>query len=372
MMHLEAVEIFQVALPLRRPMATPCGRQETLETVLVALHSQGMVGWGEASPGNAPLRHAEWAAGAFAMLRDFLAPAVVGQNLAASGDLAQRLAIFGGNPFAKAALDGAWWDLNARLHRQPLHQFLGGKRDSVEVGPTFDRMASIDDLIVSIAQAVDAGFSRVKLKLRPGWDINMVDFVRKEFATLALVVDCEAGLNLSQTDLLHRLEDFSLDMIEQPLAADDLVGHAMVQESLRTPICLDESIATPAQAAMALELHSGQCVNLKPGRVGGLTPAAAICDLCHDACVPCLVGAMPQSAIAGRIAFALAAKENCTLPADYFPSDRILAEDIAEPLLPVQDPADGRQRVHLGGQAGIGVEPHRTLLEKFCVRRARC
>ena len=160
-----------------------------------------------------------------------------------------------------------------------------------------------------------------------------------------------------------------LAMIEQPLPADDLVGHAMLQESLRTPICLDEGITSLAQAEVAMELKSCKYVNLKPGRVGGLTTAVAIHDLCHDHCTPCYVGAMPQTAIGGRIGFALAAKSNCTYPADFFPSDRLLEADIAEPLLPAKD-ADGRQCVRLSPAAGIGVEPDAALLEKFCIARA--
>ena len=132
-----------------------------------------------------------------------------------------------------------------------------------------------------------AGFDRLKLKFRPGWDVRMVDFVRKECPTQTLHIDCEGGLGLGHMEMLYRLEDFSLAMIEQPLPADDLVGHAMVQESLRTPICLDEGIASLAQAEMAMELNSCKYVNLKPGRVGGLTPAVAIHDLCHEHCTPC-------------------------------------------------------------------------------------
>jgi len=372
-MRIDSVELFHIALPLRRPMPTPLGPRETLETVLAAIHSGDLTGWGEASPGNAPTAGGEWAAGALAVLRDWLAPAVVGEHLASGEELARRLDGFRGNPFAKAALDSAWWDLDARRKNCPLHRLLGGgkgdaEKGTIDVGPTFDRMESIDDLLTAIGRAVEAGFDRVKLKFRPGWDVQMVDFVRKEFPLVAVHIDCEGGLTLGQTDMLYRLEDFFLAMIEQPLAADDLVGHAMIQQSLRTPIGLDEGIASVAQAEMALELESCKYVNLKPGRVGGLTPAAAIHDLCRDAGVPCWVGAMPQSAVGARIGFALAAKENCTYPSDFFPSDQVLAEDIAEPILPGRD-ADGRQRVRLWTAPGIGVEPRRELLEKFCLAR---
>jgi o-succinylbenzoate synthase len=370
-MQIDSIELFHLGLPLREPVATPLGPREKLETVIVAMHGGGATGWGEASPGTGPLAAAEWAAGVFGVLRDWLVPAVVGQSFLTGEDLSQRLAAFRGNQFAKAAIDTAWWDLDARLQNCPLHKLLRGTRDAIEVGPTFDRMDSIDAFLAKINAAVAAGFDRMKLKFRPGWDVRMVDFVRKECPTQSLQIDCEGGLHLGQMEMLYRLEDFSLSMIEQPLPADDLVGHAMVQESLRTPICLDEGIVSVAQAEMAMELKSCKYVSLKPGRVGGLTPAVAIHDVCHEHCTPCYVGAMPQSAIGGRTGFALAAKDNCTYPADFFPSDQVLAEDLAEPLLPAKDEADGRQRVRLPSAPGIGVEPNGTLLEKFCLARVR-
>jgi len=370
-MLLTSIDLYHIALPLRRSMATPLGTRETLETVIVALHGDGGTGWSEASPGNAPLRNAEWAAGAFGLLRDWVAPAVVGKTINSGDDLAEILKPFHGNQHAKAAIDGAWWDLNARRQNRPLHQLLAGEkaRETIEVMPTFDRMDSPDDLAAAVSRAVEAGFSRVKLKFRPGWDVRMVEFVRKEFPTLDIHVDCEAGLTLGQTDLLFRLEDFMPTMIEQPLAADDLIGHAMLQESLRTPIALDESIASVAQAEMALELKSCKYVNLKPGRVGGLTSAVAIHDLCRAGGISCWVGAGEQSAVGCRTYFALAAKENCEYPSDFFAADRFLADDIAEPLTPAKD-SDGRQRVRLSASPGIGVEPDRAKLEKYCISRA--
>jgi O-succinylbenzoate synthase len=237
--------------------------------------------------------------------------------------------------------------------------------------PIDDFQAAISAFHAAISAATEAGFARVKLKFRPGWDVQMVDFVRKEFPMQTFHIDCEGGLGLQHMEMLYRLDDFSLAMIEQPLPADDLVGHAMVQDSVRTPLCLDEGIGSLAQAEMALELHSCKYVNLKPSRVGGLTSAVAIHDICHAHCTPCWVGALPQSAIGARFGFALAAKENCTYPADYFPSDQVLAEDMAEPLLPSRDAADGRQRVRLWSEPGIGIEPDRKLLEKYCLAHVR-
>jgi O-succinylbenzoate synthase len=262
----------------------------------------------------------------------------------------------------------AWWDLHARRQEKPLHELLGAEKTAVEVGPTFDRMDSIDEFLRSLARAIEAGFARIKLMFRPGWDIRMLETVRKEFPTAKFHVDIEGTLMIHHTDILYRLDDFFLAMVEQPLPADDLVGHAMLQESLRTPICLSQSIRTVGQAEMALELRSGNFVNLTLGRVGGITPALTIHNLCHENCTPCYVGAMPQTTIAARHGYALSSKENCTYPANYFPSEEILAADVAEPLLPRRD-EDGKQRIHLGTSPGIGVEPDEEVLKKYCLEQ---
>jgi len=368
-MQIDSIGLFHVALPLKRPCETAGRRLEKLETVLVRVESGQTVGWGEASPGNAPLASPEWAAGVFGCLRDWLVPAVEGTMVDSGEDLAERLAPFRGNRFAKAALDTAWWDLHARLNDQPLHQLIGGERAAIEVGATFDQMESVEEFVEAIRGAFQAGFARVKLKLRPGWDVMMVDWVRKEFPVETLHADAEGAMGLQHMESFCRFDDFALAMLEQPLPADDLVGHAMVQDAIRTPVCLDEGVTDVTQAEMALELKSCQYMNLKPGRVGGLTPAIAIHDLCRQSDVPCFVGTMPQSAIGVRFGLALAAKANCTYPADHFPSDEVLEQDLAGPLLPVRDPSDGILRVPLWSEPGIGVEPDPELLENFCIAR---
>jgi O-succinylbenzoate synthase len=369
-MHIDSLEIFQVALPLRQPQPTPYGRLETLQTVLVRIDSGGISGWGESSPGNAPLAGAEWASGVFTCVRDWMAPAVVGSTIDSGTALQERLAPIRGNQFAKAALDTAWWDLHARLRGEPLHQTLGGQRTAIEVGVGFDRMDSIDQLLDSIRRAFEAGYARVELKFRPGWDLSMLNVVRHEFPVETFHIDCEAALKLDHMEILLRLDDFRLAMVEQPLAADDLVGHAMVQESLRTPICLDEAITTVDQAAIALELHSGKFVNIKPGRVGGITQAIAIHDCCHEGCTPCWVGAMPQSAIGARLGYALAAKTNFTYPADLSPPPEFLADDLAEAPQPGRN-AEGKLQIALWSEPGIGVDPDPQRLEKLCLARAK-
>jgi len=369
-MQIDSIELFLVALPRRKPLETTTGTWNTLQSVVVRMQSGDVSGWGEAAPGNAPLAGPDWAAGAFACLKDWLAPALSGQMIDDAEALQTRLKPFRGNQFAKAALDAAWWDLEARRQGRPLHEVLGGTRDAISVGPTFDKMDSFDEFIAAIGRAFEAGFARVRLMLRPGWDVQMVAAVRREFPSQAIHVDVEGDLTLDQAEILQRLDDFCLEMVEQPLPAFDLVGHAMMQESVSTAICLDESLTGVEQAEVALELKSCRYMNVQPGRTGGLTPAAAMHDLAAGDGVPCFVGAMPQSAIGVRTGLALAAKENFTYPSDFFPTEEILEKDLADPL-PTGRDEDGNLLVNLSSEPGIGIEPERTLLEGFAIDRAK-
>jgi O-succinylbenzoate synthase len=198
----------------------------------------------------------------------------------------------------------------------------------------------------------------------------MIEAVRREFPLPTMHIDVEGGLTLGHTDILYRLDDFSLAMVEQPLWADELVGHAMLQEMIRTPVCLDESITTLGHAEIAFDVKSCKYLNLKPGRVGGLTTAVAIHDLAHEHCTPCYVGGGPQSSLGARFGLALAAKGNCSYPADYFPAAEYLAEDLAAPLAPARDPADGVQRIALWREPGLGVEPDAAALARCGLQHA--
>lgn len=368
-MRIDAVNLYHVALPLRTPLDTPAGPIETIETVLVEMRGQGNVGWGEAAPGNGPLGGPEWAAGVFACLRDWLAPAVIGASIDSGEELQQRLECFQGNRFAKASLDTAWWDLQARGLGKPLHELLGGEKAAVEVGAVFGVMDSIEDLLAALQKAFDDGFARAKLKVRPGWDIQMVAAVREHCPIETVHVDVDGTMTLEHSDTLYRFEDFGLAMIEQPFRGDDLVGHAMIQESLNTPLCLDEGVTTVEQAEMAAELKSCRFVNVKPGRVGGVTPAVAIHDVCRAGGIGCWVGAARQSAVGARIDLALATKANFTYPADYFPAEQWLQFDLAERPQPQRQDAGGKLALVPSPEPGIGVEPDRTLLEKACLAK---
>jgi O-succinylbenzoate synthase len=218
-------------------------------------------------------------------------------------------------------------------------------------------MDSVDDLLRAIAKAVEEGFPRVKLKFRPGWDLPMLRAVRREFPDHVFHIDCNSGYRLTDLDLFRQIDEFNLAMIEQPLAHDDLNDHAKLQQAIRTPVCLDESITSLDRARQALELGSCRYVNVKPGRVGGLTPAVAIHDLCRSAGVPCWVGGMLESAIGAKLCVALAMLDNFTYPADIFPSRRFYAQDLARPELELVRGPDGAPHVTANQVPGIAGEP---------------
>lgn len=367
-MKLDAIDLYLCQLPLVEPATTFWGEPiDYLETVLIRLQSGEVAGWAEVSPGTSPTAGPEWARGVFTCLEDWLAPAVLGRTFDTGQSLQDALALVEGNRHAKAALDMAWWDLQARLKQKPLHELLGGKQSSIALGVSFGRMDSIDTLLEAMAKARDAGYWRMEVKFLPGWDLHMLNAVRQVFPTETIHADCEGGLTLENMEILYRMEDFTLAHIEQPLPSYDLVGHAMVQEALRTPISLDRSIPALEQADIALELHSCQYVNITPGRVGGLTPAVAIHDLCHERCTPCWVGAMPQSAVGMRTGLALAAKDNFTYPADFYPEGSLLREDLAPlPELETVAAEDGSRLVaRMWSEPGLGIEPAADVLDRL-------
>jgi O-succinylbenzoate synthase len=364
-MKIDALDVFRVGMPLIQPFRTSFGNDDRIESVLVRLRSGSQIGWGEATPWQSPGYSAECAKTAFLMVRDFLAPLVVGHNFPDSTSLQERMKVIKGNPFAKASIDLAWWDLEARIQEVPLYRLLGGKRSSVEVGADFGVLDSIQELLQTIEGAVKAGFPRIKLKYRPGWDLEMIAEVRKEFPDPVIHVDCNSAYTLDDIDSLLALDEFRLAMVEQPLMHDDLIDHATLAKSLKTPICLDESITSAAKARKAIQIGACQWVNIKPGRVGGLTPAVAIHNTCQAAGVPCWVGGMLESALGGHHCMALATLPNFRYAADIFPSNRFYHEDLSLPEIVLDEPG----KVHLTETSGCGAEPCMERLEKHLLDR---
>ncbi len=370
-MRIDAIDLYHVAMPLISPWRTAYGEDAVVESVLVRLSSGADQAWGEASPLAAPCYSPEWAGGAFHCIARWLAPAIVGQQISSGEELAERLAHFKGNSFAKGALDVAWWVLEAQKQRQPLHRLIGAQRDQVDVGADFGVCESIDELLADIGRAYEAGYRRVKLKFRPGWGLEMLREVRAQFPTQTLHIDMNASGSIDQLDMFCRIDDFHLAMIEQPLAYDDLIDHARLQSIIRTPVCLDESVSSLARAQQAIDLGSCKFVNIKPGRVGGLTAALAIYRACVDAGIEVWVGGMLESAIGARIALALALLPAMQYPADLFASSRFYHHDLGCPALQLATDTPERPQIAALDQPGIGAAPDPDRLAAMTLAHTR-
>ena len=365
-MKIDSIEIFRVAMPLVYPFRTAFGNDDTIESVLVRMMSDGTYGWGEASPWRLPAYSSEWAAGAFMAIRDFLAPTILGEEVSSGADLQGRLSGIKGNHFAKSALDLAWWDLNAKRRNEPLWKTLGGQRNVIEVGADFGVMESIDLLLATIAGAVKSGFKRIKLKYRPGWDLEMVAAVRAAFPKTTFHIDCNSGYTLDSLSMFRNLDQYNLAMIEQPLAHDDLIDHAELQRKISTPICLAESITSVNKARKAIQIGACRWINIKPGRVGGLTNALAIHNLCEGSGIPCWVGGMLESAVGARHCAALATLPNFKYPGDIFPSERFYKCDLAYPPMTLSMPS----QMTLLPTPGVGAQPDPDELARLNIEKA--
>jgi o-succinylbenzoate synthase len=363
---INRIELYRVAMPLVYPFRTAFGNDETIESVLVRLCAGDVYGWGESASWRNPAYSPECAATQFLISKQFIAPLLLNQEVESGQQLQQLLSAIKGNPFAKAAFDLAWWDLYARSLDHPLWKVLGGTSPTIDVGADFGVMESVDRLLDAIDAANQQGYKRVKLKFRPGWELPMIEAVRKRFPSTVFHVDCNSAYTLDDLEMLKQLDRYDLAMIEQPLMHDDLIDHAALQAQIRTPICLDESITSPAKARKAIQIEACRWINIKPGRVGGITNAVAIHNLCQDAGIPCWVGGMLESAVGAAHCLALATLPNIRYPSDIFPSDRFYRQDLSEPAM--QHSAPGQFLAST--KPGAGTEPNPGALQRMTVEYA--
>ena len=367
-MVIEGIEIYWVRLPLAFVWKTSYGDQHHTDTILVKMESEGRHAWGESCPPYIPNYSAEHTLATFHTLREHMAGRIVGRDIRPAEEVLDRIAFVKGNQFARAALEIPWWVLEAKRRGVPLHVALGGKGDSVSVGADFGIQDSLDILMQKIQGAIDQGFPRIKLKFRPGWDLDMVAAVRSTFPTFTFHIDCNAAYTLADAELFRKLDRYRLTMIEQPLADDgmSLVNHAELQARIETPICLDESGLSPAHVQAAIRLGSCKVVNVKMARVGGLAASREIQALCAQHGIPCWVGGMLETAIGGAICAELATLPNFTYPGDIFPSSYFYRDDIGKPEIVLS----GRGEVATSRVPGIPQEPDPDLLKEWTVVQA--
>lgn len=366
-MHIEEIELFRVAMPMKAAWRTAFGEETAIESVLVRMAGDGVEGWGETAPYRMPHYSPEWAAGAFQLMRDCLGPCLLGAEIDSGETLQRHLAPFKGNYFAKAGLDNAWWDAAARRHGEPLWRAVGGEGPTVSVGADISVQERTEDLVAAVGRAWEAGFRRVKLKFRAASGVSMIEAVREAHPETVLHVDCNSGFTRDDLPLFRELDRLGLAMIEQPLAHDDLIDHAWLRSQLATPICLDESIVTLDRARKAIDIGACDWINLKPGRVGGLTNALAILRYCADHGVPCWVGGMLESAIGQGPALALATLPNIGYPNDIFPSDRLYEYDLAQPEMALS----GISEIRAPDTPGHGHRPNPDRLAACTLEHAR-
>ena len=364
-MRLERAELRHIALPLLYPFETSFGLESEKHCVLVRLDCEGVTGWGECVALKGPWYSEETTSTAWHILSEFLIPTILGRDVDTAAALLQMLARVRGNRMARSALEGAFMDALARSRGQSLSHLLGGEREVIESGVSIGIQLSPSALVATVERELAAGYRRAKLKIKPGADIEYVRAVRNAFPDAQLMVDANSAYTLDDAGHLRELDALGLTMVEQPLAHDDILDHARLATQLQTPICLDESIHSAGDARHALDSGSCRIINIKAGRVGGLTEAVRIHDLCRARGVPVWCGGMLETNIGRAHNVALASLPGFTLPGDISASERYFADDIACPGFTVS--AQGMLTVPT--TPGIGVEVDDQKLERVTQRR---
>jgi O-succinylbenzoate synthase len=349
--HLERVELHRIRMPLVRPFRTSFGTEHVREVLLVKVDTSDGEGWAECATEPAPRYSAEYTEAAEHVLEHHLIPRLFAASHLTAPAVGMLLAPVKGHPMAKAVIETAVLDAELRAAGLSLGAYLGAVRDSVDCGVSVGITGTVDELLEHVAGYVDDGYRRVKLKIEPGWDLEPVRAVRARWPGLPLQVDANTAYRITDARHLARLDELGLLLVEQPLADDDLAGHAELAAVLGTPICLDESIVSAAVAESAIRLGACSIVNIKPARVGGYLEARRVHDVCASHGVPVWCGGMLETGVGRAANLALAGLPNFTLPGDTSASARYYAEDITEPF--VLD--EGRLRVPTG--PGIGVTP---------------
>ncbi len=365
-MKIASVELIEIRLPLVHFFETSFGRTTERRMVLVrVLDSDGAQGWGECTAGEGPFYSEEWTETAWASLKTFLAPMVLGREVERAADVFELMKHVRGHRMAKAALETACWDLEAKRAGIPLWRHLGGVQTEIPCGVSIGIQESTEELFEKIEREVEAGYQRVKLKIKPGWDARVLEKVRARFPNIRLMADANSAYRLADAALLRTLDEFDLMMIEQPLAHDDILDHAELQTQLCTPICLDESIRTPDDARHAIELKACGVINLKLGRVGGHTEAQRVERVCRESSVPVWCGGMLESGIGRAHNIALATLKGFTLPGDVSASSRYWSEDIIAPAVTVTP----HGTIIAPDAPGIGFEVNRARIDAVSARQ---
>ena len=367
-MIITTLELREIRLPLIHFFETSFGRTLERRIVLVrAIEKDGTEGWGECTAGEGPFYSNEWTETAWQTIVSFLAAMVVGKEVEDAGHIWPLMSSIRGHRMAKAAIETAGWDVEAKQKGMALWQLLGGARQEISSGVSIGIQDSPEQLIDKIAKELAAGYQRIKIKIKPGWDINIVERVRSRFPDCALMVDANSAYTLADVEVFRQLDRYDLMMVEQPLGHDDMFDHAQLQKEIKTPVCLDESIHSNDAARHAIAMGAASIVNLKLGRVGGHSQAKKVEAVCRERNVPVWCGGMLESGIGRAHNIAMATLPGFTLPGDVSASSRYWTQDIIEPEVTVS--ATGTIRVPQS--PGIGFAVNEKLIDSLTVRHER-
>jgi len=364
---ISSIELREIRLPLVHFFETSFGRTTERRILLVRVEDKdGAEGWGECTAGEGPFYSDEWTDSAWLTLEGFLAPFLHGKEVASAAEVFSLFHAVRGHRMAKAALETACWDLEARTKSLPLWKLLGGEQSEIACGVSIGIQDSVAVLLEKIQKEIAAGYQRIKIKIKPGWDANVIETVRQRFPDIRLVGDANSAYTLADAPLFRELDRFKLMMFEQPLAHDDIFDHAKLQQQIQTPICLDESIHSAEDAQHALDLGSCRIVNLKLGRVGGHAEAKRVETVCRERGVPVWCGGMLESGIGRAHNIAMSTLPGFTLPGDVSASERYWTTDIIEPVVTVTPMGT----INVPNSPGLGFAVDRERIESLTIRRA--
>jgi len=364
-MRIESITLREIQMPLVHHFETSFGRVHSRRILLVTVESEGVRAWGECVSNEGPFYSEEWTDGAWLVLSDFLIPALVGKQIGCASDSLKLMARVRGNRMAKAALENALWEAEAEQKRLPLWKLLGGTRNEIACGVSIGIQDSVEELLDKIDQELVSGYQRIKVKVKPGWDLEVLGRIRERWPQILLSCDANSAYQLDEIAHLRKFDQFRLLMIEQPLWNDDFYFHARLQGQIQTAICLDESIHHARDAQAALDLGACRIINIKVGRVGGFSEALKVHDVCRERGIPVWCGGMLESGVGRAHNVALSTLSNFSLPGDVSASRRYWEEDIIEPEVVVSP----RGTIAVGDVPGTGYSVKEDLVERITVRK---
>jgi O-succinylbenzoate synthase len=363
---IKTIELIEIKMPLVHFFETSFGRTYERRIILTRVEdADGAEGWGEVTCGETPSYCEEWTDAAWVTIGKILAPMVLGKEIESAAQVWDLMRRVRGNRMAKAAIETAVWDLEAKKLNVPLWKHLGGVNREIACGVSIGIQDSVEQLFGKIQTELDAGYKRIKIKIAPHWDFEIVRQVREKFGDILLMGDANSAYSLCDIDLFRRMDAFGLMMFEQPLAYDDMLDHAKLQREIRTPVCLDESIRSPEDARKAIETGACQIINVKLGRVGGHAQARLVETVARENSIPVWCGGMLESGIGRAHNIAMSTLKGFTLPGDVSASKRYWREDVIEPEVAVTS----NGTIIAPEKAGIGFEVKRERIEKIAVRR---